>query len=115
MAIGNHLLEVWKEAEARGYSFARHKVRRTGKIRSIPVNRGRMKYEWEHLWKKLQKRDPVRFKSIKEKPKPTFFSGPSWARSKLGKSVSYFFRSAAAGASIMKRSFPSIGRRYWIG
>jgi hypothetical protein len=77
-AIGNYLLEVWKEAEARGYSFARAKVRRTGKMKPIPVTRGQMKYEWGHLRKKLRKRDPMRLKTLKGKLKlhPNFRSVP---------------------------------------
>ena len=77
-AIGNYLLEVWKEANSRGYSFARAKVRRTGKMKPIPVTRGQVKYEWEHLRKKLRKRDPARLKNLKGKPKldPVFLSVP---------------------------------------
>ena len=77
-AIGNYLLEVWKEANSRGYSFARAKVRRTGKMKPIPVTRGQVKYEWEHLRKKLRKRDPARLKNLKGKPKlhPIFLSVP---------------------------------------
>lgn len=79
-AIGNYLLEVWKEAEARGYSFARQKVRKTGAMKPIPVTRGQVKYEWEHLRKKLKKRDPARLKALKGKPKlhPSFrtIAGP---------------------------------------
>ncbi|HVZ79842.1 MAG TPA: pyrimidine dimer DNA glycosylase/endonuclease V [bacterium] len=75
-AIGNYLLEVWKEAETRGYSFARHKVRRAGKMNLIPVTRGQIKYEWEHLRKKLRKRDPVRLQSMTRIPRlhPSFRS-----------------------------------------
>jgi hypothetical protein len=63
-AIGNYLLEVWNEASARGYSFTRSKVHKTGRIKPIPVTRGQMKYELEHLRKKLKKRDPLKLKNI---------------------------------------------------
>jgi hypothetical protein len=74
-AIGNYLLEVWKEANRRGYSFKRQKVKNApAKIRTIPVTRGQLRYEWEHLRKKLRRRDPKRFKTMKKnqavKPHP---------------------------------------------
>ena len=72
-AIGLYLLEVWKEADRRGYAFNRRKVKNVGgKSKSIPVTRGQLRYEWEHLWKKLRRRDPARYKTqLKTKlPKP---------------------------------------------
>jgi hypothetical protein len=30
------------------------------------VTRGQIKYEWEHLRKKLRRRDPARFKTMKK-------------------------------------------------
>lgn len=79
-AIGNYLLEVWKEAQARGYSFARAKVRKIGRMKPIPVTRGQVNYEREHLRGKLRKRDPARLKSLTGNPRlhPSFrsVSGP---------------------------------------
>jgi hypothetical protein len=68
-AIGNYLLGVWKEADSRGYSFTRSKVHKTGRIKAISVTRGQVKYEWEHLKKKLKKRGPARFRGMKKDEK----------------------------------------------
>jgi hypothetical protein len=64
-AIGNYLWEVWREATARDYSFTRCKVHKTGRVKAIPITRGQLRYEWEHLGKKLRKRDPARWRAIK--------------------------------------------------
>jgi hypothetical protein len=65
-AIGRYLLEVWEEADRRGYSFERKKVKNAlRKAVPITVTRGQLRYEWEHLGKKLRRRDPKRFKTMK--------------------------------------------------
>ena len=65
-AIGHYLLVVWEEANRRGYSFDRRKVKSpTLRVGSIKINRGQLLYEWEHLRKKLLRRDPVKFKTMK--------------------------------------------------
>lgn len=76
-AIGRYLWEVWNEADRRGYSFERKKVRNAGrKARAIPVTRGQLRYEREHLEGKLKKRDRVRWKAFRKlgslKPHPSF-------------------------------------------
>jgi hypothetical protein len=64
-AIGRYLLEVWKEADRRGYSFARSKVKNaTKKAGSIPVTRGQLTYERKHLERKLKRRDPDRLRDL---------------------------------------------------
>ncbi len=66
-AIGRYLLEVWEEATRRDYSFDRTKVKNAGgEFRPIKVTRGQLRYEWEHLRKKLRRRDPARFKTMKK-------------------------------------------------
>ena len=66
-AMGRYLLEVLNESRRRGYSFDETKVKKAGeKIRPLPVTRGQLKYEWEHLRKKLRQRDPARFKQMKK-------------------------------------------------
>ncbi len=76
-SIGRYLLEVWEEANRRNYSFDRTKVKNAGKkVKPIPVTRGQLRYEWEHFRKKLRRRDPSRFKTMKKdqkvKPHPSF-------------------------------------------
>lgn len=62
--IGKYLLEVWKEADRRSYAFDRKKVRNAeGRAKKVPVTRGQLEYEWEHLRKKLRRRDPALYKA----------------------------------------------------
>lgn len=58
--IAAYLKEVHAEAVRRGYSFDGSKIgRATGvRARSLKVTRGQLKYEWEHLNRKLRKRSP---------------------------------------------------------
>jgi hypothetical protein len=66
-AIGRYLLEVWEEAERRGYSFDREKIKGAKKkLKLIPVTKGQLAYEWEHLRKKLKKRDSKRLAGMKK-------------------------------------------------
>jgi len=76
-AIGHYLLEIWNEADRRGYSFTRDKVKNAkGALRKITVTRGQLRYEWEHLRKKLRRRGPLRMKTLLKsqqiKPHPSF-------------------------------------------
>lgn len=65
-AIGRYLLEVWKEARRRGYAFDRSKVKNAREpVPLMAVTRGQLRYEWNHLGKKLKKRDPARLKAMK--------------------------------------------------
>jgi len=66
-AIAYYLLVVWEEANRRGYSFDRRKVRTpTRRISSIKITRGQLRFEWEHLRNKLHHRDPSKFKTMKK-------------------------------------------------
>ena len=66
-AIGRYLLEVWKEADRRGYSFEYRKVKNAvSPVRPIAVTRGQLRYEWEHLRVKLKRRDLVWCKTMKK-------------------------------------------------
>lgn len=58
--IAAYLKEVHAEATRRGYTFDGSKIgRSTGvRARSLKVTRGQLKYEWEHLHRKLRKRSP---------------------------------------------------------
>jgi hypothetical protein len=65
-AIGRYLLEVWNEADRRGYSFEKSKVKNAKTpVKPMAVKRGQLKYEWNHLRKKLKVRDGARFKLMK--------------------------------------------------
>ena len=86
-AMGRYLLEVWEEARRRGYAFTKSKVKNAlKKVRPIPVTKGQVRYEMEHLRKKLRKREPRRSKGLPSFPllHPLFRSVPgvveSWEK-----------------------------------
>jgi hypothetical protein len=78
LAIGVYLHHACNEAERRGYDFDRKKITK-GKGITAPfmtVSRGQLRFEWEHLRKKLIKRDPAWLRGIgrtpRLKPHPSF-------------------------------------------
>ncbi|MGO2932006.1 pyrimidine dimer DNA glycosylase/endonuclease V [Microbacterium sp.] len=75
-AIGDYLGAIVDEADARGYHFARAKVRQIGTGEDMTVNDGQLLYEWRHLLTKLQQRSPTiwgRWRSIAlPDPHPSF-------------------------------------------
>lgn len=60
-AINQYLAEVWDEATRRGYNFDRNKIDFDFTKIKIEVTTGQMQYEFNHLLKKLEQRDPERF------------------------------------------------------
>jgi len=77
-AIRRYLWHVCEEADARGYRFDRRKLGRVTDCPPLPVTRGQLRCELEHLKAKLQQRDPLRYKSIRglttPRPHPLFVS-----------------------------------------
>ena len=78
---------VADEADARGYTFARHKVFERTEVPPIPLTEGQLAYEWQHLLAKLAVRTPElaeRFAGVPAQPHPLFtvVPGPieSWER-----------------------------------
>ena len=59
-AINAYLLEVYREAERRGYRFDISKLNVTRSRKKIRVTEGQLRYEWSHLQSKLIRRDPPR-------------------------------------------------------
>lgn len=57
-AISTYLAAVHAEAEKRGYTFDPRKVGAARCDAIIPVTRGQVEYEWEHLLRKLSLRSP---------------------------------------------------------
>jgi len=55
--IDAFLRAVLEEAEERGYSFDARKIGRARATTTIPVTRGQIRHEWEHLRRKLARRD----------------------------------------------------------
>jgi len=71
-AINSFLAAIHAESLARGYSFDASKVGRTQKTGTMRETRGQLAFEWKHLLLKLRKRDPARYRALREveRPKP---------------------------------------------
>lgn len=57
-AMNAYLQEIHAESVRRGYSFDRSKFRSAPACAKIPVGRGQLEFEWEHLMAKLAERAP---------------------------------------------------------
>jgi hypothetical protein len=65
--INLYLQGIYEEALSRGYKFEKTKIGLLKKnIEKIKVSTGQIKYEFEHLLKKLEQRDKKRFAELKE-------------------------------------------------
>lgn len=66
-AITSYLIEVYREAEKRGYDFDKSKIINSKKTKEkIPVTTEQVKFEFQHLLKKLKARDPQKYKEMKD-------------------------------------------------
>jgi hypothetical protein len=65
--INQYLSEVYTEASQRKYNFNKHKIDWNFKKSKLPVTKGQVAYEVEHLLVKLKKRDPGKCKELKAK------------------------------------------------
>jgi hypothetical protein len=74
--IAAYLAEVEREASRRGYRFDAEKIGRCAEGATIPVTRGQINFELEHLRAKLKLRDPGAFQRIlsvnEPEPHPLF-------------------------------------------
>ena len=61
-AISLYLKAIHAEAEIRGYSFDKSKIKPTRKAVTLTVTSGQMMYEWKHLLAKLKVRSPVLYR-----------------------------------------------------
>lgn len=64
LTIATYLHAVQTEAVARGYRFNADKILAERSSELIPVTRGQLDYEWEHLLAKLRVRDPSRLEQF---------------------------------------------------
>ncbi|MFC1483874.1 pyrimidine dimer DNA glycosylase/endonuclease V [Candidatus Neomarinimicrobiota bacterium] len=88
MAIGSYLMAVHEESEVRGFQFERSKILHPGAATEIVEAEGQLLYEWEHLRRKLMRRNPERFDLFKAltapEPHPLFRIAPgpvqNWER-----------------------------------
>lgn len=66
-AINFYLKEIHKASQKRGFNFDASKIDPIPCKIKIPVTNGQIKYEFEHLMKKLKVRDAIRYKALKGK------------------------------------------------
>ena len=76
-AINQYLHAVLSEAEKRGYRFDASKLASIGEWISLPVTKGQLAFEANHLLQKLAMRDKERFDLLKQYhqwlPHPLFY------------------------------------------
>ncbi|MHB9099235.1 MAG: pyrimidine dimer DNA glycosylase/endonuclease V [Syntrophales bacterium] len=79
-AIAAYLKEVCREAAGRGYRFDATKIGRRRTAPPVPVTRGQIRTEREHLLKKLLVRDPAAREALlaagEPEPHPLFTTIP---------------------------------------
>lgn len=68
--IAQYLRCVHSESLLRGYAFTAGKISRARCSRLIAVRRGQLDYEWEHLMRKLEARDPARARLLRTVRRP---------------------------------------------
>ena len=86
-AIATFLATVQHEAACRGYHFDAVKIHPQRTLRKITATRGQLRYEWQHLLRKLRRRMPDHARALaqtKPSPHPLFriIAGPvqSWEK-----------------------------------
>jgi len=66
-AINTYLLTILEDAVLRGYRFDSSKIQKEQYTRhKIPVSKGQIMYEFNHLLKKLKRRAPKQAKELKQ-------------------------------------------------
>jgi hypothetical protein len=64
--IGAYLLALQVEATARGYKFDRSRILKPrALIRRLPLQRGQLQFEWQHLLRKARLRTPAWARGLK--------------------------------------------------
>jgi len=89
-AVATYLVIVLKEATRRGYRFDASKIGKRWFRGTIAETKGQLRYEWEHLQRKLKNRDPATYRSCRSvrvpEPHPLFrlVRGPirEWEKAK---------------------------------
>jgi hypothetical protein len=75
-SIARYLRTVQEEATRRGYRFTRSKIARRDGARAIAETRGQLRYEWQHLRRKLKRRAPAQYRLVasvrRPEPHPLF-------------------------------------------
>lgn len=69
--IASYLRAVAVEADRRGYQFDAAKIGSLEEADQFDVSTGQLLFEWEHLLRKLEIRDPARARSHRAGPAPS--------------------------------------------
>jgi len=69
-AISLFLKAIHAEAESRGYSFDKDKIRPARKQALLFVTSGQMEYEWSHLLAKIEVRNPAHYRKWRDTKVP---------------------------------------------
>lgn len=69
-AIDAYLWCVQQQATERGYKFDARKLGPLAVVDPLPVSTGQLAYEWEHLLRKLQTRNPALWEQWRHTPTP---------------------------------------------
>lgn len=64
-SLNTYLWAVLDESRRRGYRFDAGKLSVREDVPVIPVTRGQLDYEWQHLLNKLRQRDAERFEMLR--------------------------------------------------
>ncbi|MBN1758733.1 MAG: hypothetical protein JW863_10465, partial [Chitinispirillaceae bacterium] len=64
-SVSWYLKKIAEEASQRGYRFNTEKLGMARKPETIPVEKGQISYEFNHLLNKLQIRDPERYNAFR--------------------------------------------------
>jgi hypothetical protein len=74
--IDRYLAGVYEIALSRGYNFSEEKFNREAGQETIKVTDGQIRFEFDHLMKKLKERDPVKYRELsgirEVRPHPIF-------------------------------------------
>ncbi|MCA1817490.1 MAG: pyrimidine dimer DNA glycosylase/endonuclease V [Acidobacteria bacterium] len=69
-AVAAYLRALHQEARRRGYNFDAEKIESRGGGDRVRATRGQLLYEWEHLKRKLDTRDPRRLAELESVSEP---------------------------------------------
>lgn len=69
-AIATYLQGICQEAVARGYNFDQTKIGMADSTIRISSTKGQIRYEWEHLKRKLRDRDKKKYEEIMNTDSP---------------------------------------------
>jgi hypothetical protein len=68
--LNRYLMEIYLEAERRGYHFDRSKIPARRRSLALRETSGQMAYEWQHLLRKLRRRAPRRYRDLRRVRRP---------------------------------------------